>query len=343
MILYIKGADFSAANIGTLNAYSVRTNIGTGASYDIPNSIIKGATGLVWEVSLENEYEFYSYSVTMGGVDITESTVSVSGNVLTITMPAITGNIVVSVATKNVNAQPDTPPSTGTTDTTIENISLADISQSLKLWTGRGVGSNATIADTITTPSVTIQENEFVKFEPSDKTSYALYSELPLYAGSEVSCTLFKLAVAGTENFCIGFESDIEGDWKLKNWKSDYTSICVPESHMWATFPNENSTQQFFQSLQRVSSSKFFKIGEGMELNALVDTFNDTNAYSFTLKVLDDGFEVYNINGNKLYTIDSSTKGVNLSHTTTPVYFCFTTATRVGIAINSIKQVLPEE
>lgn len=115
MILYIKGADFSSANIGTLNTYTVRKNIGQGAEYVIPNSVLKGATGIVWEIRLNDNYNYTSYSVSMGGADITTTSVVVNDNILTITLPSVTGNVVINIATEKEQTEVDSGSTTGTT------------------------------------------------------------------------------------------------------------------------------------------------------------------------------------------------------------------------------------
>lgn len=103
MILYVKGADFSSANIGTLNTFAVRKSIGIGATYDIPDSVTKN-TSVTWTITLADGYTFGSYSVTMGTTTITPS---VSGNVMTITINSVTANIAINVATVNESGEED--------------------------------------------------------------------------------------------------------------------------------------------------------------------------------------------------------------------------------------------
>lgn len=99
MILYVKGADFSSANIGTLNNFAVRKSIGMGASYNIPDSVTKN-TSVTWTITLADGYTFGNYSVTMGTTTITPS---VSGNVMTITINSVTANITINIPTVNNN------------------------------------------------------------------------------------------------------------------------------------------------------------------------------------------------------------------------------------------------
>ena len=118
MILTIKGADFSAANIGTLNTVSIRKVIGRGVVHSIPNFVEKGSS-VNWTITLNEDYEFGSYAITMGGEVITPV---VNESVMTISIANVTGAISISVATTYVGVaepeQPDMPdvPDTPTPD-----------------------------------------------------------------------------------------------------------------------------------------------------------------------------------------------------------------------------------
>lgn len=110
MILTIKGADFSAANIGTLNTVSIRKVIGRGVVHSIPNFVEKGSS-VNWTITLNEDYEFGSYAITMGGEVITPV---VNESVMTISIANVTGAISISVATTYVGVEdepvvPDTP------------------------------------------------------------------------------------------------------------------------------------------------------------------------------------------------------------------------------------------
>ena len=99
MILTIKGADFSSANIGTLSTFVVSKSIGGGASYDIPSFVEKNSS-VNWVITLGEGYTFGTYSVTMGGEVVTPT---VNGSEMTIAIANVTGNIRISVATINEN------------------------------------------------------------------------------------------------------------------------------------------------------------------------------------------------------------------------------------------------
>ena len=95
MILTIKGADFSSANIGTLSTFVVSKSIGRGASFDIPSFVEKNSS-VNWVITLGEDYTFGTYSVTMGGEVVTPT---VNGSEMTIAIANVTGNIRITVAT----------------------------------------------------------------------------------------------------------------------------------------------------------------------------------------------------------------------------------------------------
>ena len=105
MIITIKGADFSSANIGTLSTYIISKSIGSGASFDIPNFVDKNSS-VNWVITLNEGYTFGTYSVTMGDEVITPSVVD---NVMTISIAEVTGNVRIVVATINENGEPSVP------------------------------------------------------------------------------------------------------------------------------------------------------------------------------------------------------------------------------------------
>lgn len=106
MILTIKGADFSAANIGTLNTVSIKKVIGRGVTHSIPNFVEKGSS-VNWTLTLGENYEFGSYMITMGSEVINAV---VDGSVMTISIASVTAAISISVATTYVGvAEPEQP------------------------------------------------------------------------------------------------------------------------------------------------------------------------------------------------------------------------------------------
>ena len=105
MIITIKGADFSSANIGTLSTYIISKSIGSGASFDIPNFVDKNSS-VNWVITLNEGYTFGTYSVTMGSEVITPTVVD---NVMTISIAEVTGNVRIVVATINESGEEDDP------------------------------------------------------------------------------------------------------------------------------------------------------------------------------------------------------------------------------------------
>jgi len=95
MILYIKGANFSASNIGTLSTYIVQKTMGAGISHNIPNFINRNEENVVWTVTLSQDYIFGEYSIVMGGEVIEPN---IQDNIMTITIPVVTNNISISIA-----------------------------------------------------------------------------------------------------------------------------------------------------------------------------------------------------------------------------------------------------
>jgi hypothetical protein len=106
MILTIKGADFSSANIGTLSTYIISKSIGSGASFDIPNFVDKNSS-VNWTITLDEGYTFGTYLVTMGGVEVIPTVVD---NVMTISIAEVTSNVRIVVATVNENTSGEDDP-----------------------------------------------------------------------------------------------------------------------------------------------------------------------------------------------------------------------------------------
>jgi hypothetical protein len=106
MIITIKGADFSSANIGTLSTYIISKSIGSGATFDIPSFVDKNSS-VNWTITLDDGYTFGTYSVTMGGVEVTPTVVD---NVMTISIAEVTGNVRIVVATVNENTGEEDDP-----------------------------------------------------------------------------------------------------------------------------------------------------------------------------------------------------------------------------------------
>lgn len=107
MIITLVKADFSANNIGMIDAWMINRALGTGASYIGPNTITKGGA-LNATISLANGYYAVEDEVviTMGGTDI-GSAFSFGDSEIIINIPEVTGNIVIYVPTVSVEGDID--------------------------------------------------------------------------------------------------------------------------------------------------------------------------------------------------------------------------------------------
>lgn len=95
MIMTIKNADFSLANMGKINVYIISKLIGKGATYEIPGFVEKNKSA-AWVITLDEGYLFGEYSITMDDVEVIPS---LSGKTMTISIPEITGNIRILIET----------------------------------------------------------------------------------------------------------------------------------------------------------------------------------------------------------------------------------------------------
>lgn len=108
MIITLTGANFSASNIGTLSTWSISRVLGSGATYSGQTFVDKNAA-LSATVTIADGYELGSagVTVTMGGSPVT-SGITTSGNVITISIGSVTGNVVIKVPTINSETGEDT-------------------------------------------------------------------------------------------------------------------------------------------------------------------------------------------------------------------------------------------
>lgn len=101
MIITLKGADFSASNIGTLSSWRISRSLGAGATYEGVTSVDKGAAFSATVIIAEGyELGTAGVTVTMGGT-VLSGAHSISGNVITITIAEVTGNVLIKVPTIN--------------------------------------------------------------------------------------------------------------------------------------------------------------------------------------------------------------------------------------------------
>ena len=109
MIITLKGADFSASNIGTLSTWRITRSLGSGATYNGPSSVDKDAAFSA-TVTLAEDYEIGTagVSVIMGGT-VLSGVATVNGNTITINIDKVTGNVTIKVPTVNTSTGGDEP------------------------------------------------------------------------------------------------------------------------------------------------------------------------------------------------------------------------------------------
>lgn len=100
MIITLVKADFSANNIGTLDSFAVLTNFGVGCTYDGPSLVEKGGS-LSATITIADNYALTTEgaSISMGGVLLTDA-LTITDNVITISIATVTGNVLITVPTR---------------------------------------------------------------------------------------------------------------------------------------------------------------------------------------------------------------------------------------------------
>lgn len=111
MYIILSKADFSSNNIGTLDSWTINYNRPSGITWTgISNSVNKNAP-LSCSATLDTtNYEIVSMTITMGGATIgsvdsngtISGVISLSGDIYTIAIPSVTGNVNISITTKNL-------------------------------------------------------------------------------------------------------------------------------------------------------------------------------------------------------------------------------------------------
>lgn len=216
MILTIKYADFSAANIGTLSSYVVSKIIGAGATFDIPRTVSKNSS-VNWVITLDTGYTFGTYSITMGSEVITPS---IEDNVMTISIAEVTSNVRIVVATVNDN--------TGGEDTPVEptmftlTISPNPSDATVKL-TASGYTQNGN--------SITVQSGTSVSYAVSKAGYVSKSANVVVNSNQTITVTLDAASTETqidlgtiTDKQWIKYENGT--NQTLSNWKStDYIAI----------------------------------------------------------------------------------------------------------------------
>lgn len=141
MIITLKGANFSANNIGTLSTWSISRVLGNGAIYSGATYVDKNAA-LNATVTISEGYELNgAVTVTMGGSAVT-SGVTVNGNTVTIAIASVTGNVVIKVPTVNVNTGEEEEEKDILDDYTLYNLSTDASAWRLATVGESGIGAD---------------------------------------------------------------------------------------------------------------------------------------------------------------------------------------------------------
>lgn len=291
MIITIKGADFSSANIGTLSTYIISKSIGSGATFDIPNFVDKNSS-VNWTITLDEGYTFGTYSVTMGGEVITPS---VEDNVMTISIAEVTGNVRIVVATVYNSVE---VPDNGENN---DNIVGQDIT-SLFVWNNGG----AIEATTTNKPGEVFSTSLFNYTDYFDVTSYPDFrmSFVKWTSGTGNQPTLGYALYDENKNYISGVRFE-KADASVGNSAGEVITIDV---HI------TDSSVKYIRTCYPSDSSKYgtfsaVTIGVNGETNepenpeGSEDKINITNLFTFT-----DGaaIETYNGNGNGGTTFTTS-------------------------------------
>ena len=95
MIITLTKANFSAKNIGMLNAFAVLTNI-LNATYDGPTSVMKGEAFNA-TVTMNAGYSVQHFTVSMGGQNLVDS-YTINNGVVTISIPSVSGVVTINMS-----------------------------------------------------------------------------------------------------------------------------------------------------------------------------------------------------------------------------------------------------
>lgn len=273
MIITIKGADFSSANIGTLSTYIISKSIGSGASFDIPNYVDKNSS-VNWVITLNDGYTFGTYSVTMGGEVITPSVVD---NVMTISIAEVTGNVRIVVATVNENTgeedgsddpvvppvEPDEPENPDTT-----------INAGLTLY--QGYVDNKTVNDELNTRVKT--EALVGPFEIEVNDGYLIRA---MYEYSSP-------AVSNGGNLIVS-ASDAKTYHKYTGQQYVYITFCKTDATQ-ALSPTEDIVKMFNTDIEDNPATDGVEVnGIAIELGQLLDSgLKENNARAYTVQNVND-------------------------------------------------------
>ena len=212
MIITLKGADFSASNIGTLSSWRITRSLGTGATYEGVTSVDKGASFSA-TVTIAEGYELGAagVTVTMGGNVISAATVN--ENTITITITEVTGNVVIKVPTVNISTGEEEEP--GVPDTPDEPTGPIDLLANVTWTSGKGFVANP---NHINNSGYTIATSSVFKYTAIDVSQYV--GKTIRYSQAD-----YTASAGGISGYGIGFVST--SDSTLENYKSSVISAVT--------------------------------------------------------------------------------------------------------------------
>lgn len=102
MLITLKNVDFSNSNLGTLNSWRIFHSFGKGVTYEGVTVVEKNAS-LTATITIDDNYEIMNpgISITINREEI-KNAYTISGKVITISIPQVTGNVLISIPTTNV-------------------------------------------------------------------------------------------------------------------------------------------------------------------------------------------------------------------------------------------------
>ena len=251
MIITLKGANFSASNIGTLTTWTIRTSYSSSAvsitSGSIPTSLDRESnSGIQATLTIQEGYELGTagVTVTMGGNPVT-SGVTVSGNTITISIASVTGNIIISVPTKNLATgegdMPDTPNGGDAGDT---NDRIYTIGETLAF------NDMPEVADTFIEESYYVSDQGTpATLTTSARTGYKAWKNIKVYAGQSYALNPDARAIV-----IYDANDMVLAAFNLKNTYSDGVipaSVITQDAHMSVTVTSSTSNNSC--TIMRVS------------------------------------------------------------------------------------------
>lgn len=151
MIIIIKYADFSAANIGTLNTVVITKRISAGISHNIPNYVDKGSA-VNWVLNVLKDYTIETLEVKVGEQVITPT---VSNDIIEINIGEANGPISVTAIAAYIGGEeedtPDVPPVNPDEPETPDTPDTPETSINAGLTLYQGYVDNKTVNDVLNT------------------------------------------------------------------------------------------------------------------------------------------------------------------------------------------------